>query len=127
MAGPMGKMPFIGAGLVLVQLVPSLFFGSWTPTVQAAWIWPCVRSGYSTEVCQEMLKRNMTNDEVAAFEANLAKKKSGELSTTSMLENFETTSTEKESMTTAAENSMETSSAKHFSVSVIFGFIMLSR
>lgn len=38
---------------VLVQLVPSLFFGSWTPTVQAAWIWPCVRSGYSTEVCQD--------------------------------------------------------------------------
>lgn len=38
-----------------------------------------------------MLKRNMTNEEVEAFEANLAKKKSGELSTTSMLENFEVT------------------------------------
>ena len=38
-----------------------------------------------------MLKRNMTNDEVAAFEANLAKKKLEELSTTSMLENFEVT------------------------------------
>ena len=38
-----------------------------------------------------MLKRNMTNEEVVAFEADLAKKKSEALSTTSMLENFEVT------------------------------------
>ena len=46
---------------------------------------------FSLKNAQEMLKRNMTNEEVEAFEANLAKKKSGELSTTSMLENFEVT------------------------------------
>lgn len=44
---------------------------------------------FSLKNAQEMLKRNMTNEEVVAFEADLAKKKSEALSTTSMLENFE--------------------------------------